>query len=421
MSITIAASLHSSTSKELPTGWRWAKLGEFMPPTVGSLDLAQFPTEAFDLYSIPAFDQGVPEVVHGKNVGSTKQVVVSGDVLLSKIVPHIRRTWVVGNNTGRRKIASTEWIVFRTSDVDSEYLKYALVDDSFHKEYMRTTSGVGGSLVRARPALVSQLFIPLPPLQEQCHIASILREQMAAVETARIAAQARLEAVASLPAALYRHFFGDIPAFAASPVLPIKANLPGWQWHRLTDLARLATGHTPSRYHSEYWNGEIPWLQLADIRSLDSHEVQDTSEHINELGIQNSSAVLLPKGTVCMSRTASVGFFTIMGRSMATSQDFVNWICSENIDPWFLMYLLIANRERIRDLGSGAVHKTIYFPTVQSFNVCIPSISEQRRLAHEIREYLSLTEYIALTARTEREAINTLPAALLRRAFNGEI
>jgi hypothetical protein len=58
---------------------------------------------------------------------------------------------------------------------------------------------------------------------------------------------------------------------------------------------------------------------------------QDTLESTNEQGIANSSARLLPEGTVVLSRTASVGFVTIMGRPMATSQDFVNWVCGPEL------------------------------------------------------------------------------------------
>ena len=68
----------------------------------GSVDPSKFPGEVFDLYSIPAFDSRQPEVVAGKLIGSTKQIVEPGDVLLSKIVPHIRRSWVVGEKQGWR-------------------------------------------------------------------------------------------------------------------------------------------------------------------------------------------------------------------------------------------------------------------------------------------------------------------------------
>ncbi len=285
----------------------------------------------------------------------------------------------------------------------------------------RDAQARGANIQNLRFSQLNNLEIPLPPLPEQQRIAAILKEQMAAVDKARAAAEARLDAVKALPAAFLREVFGAEPVISASPVTPRKAPLTGWTWHRLTDIARLATGHTPSRYHPEYWKGDVPWIQLADIRVLDGHEAQDTAEHTNKLGLANSSAVLLPKDTVCMSRTASVGFFTVMGRPMCTSQDFVNWVCGDTLVPWFLLYLLIASREKIQELGSGAVHKTIYFPTVKNFSVCIPPLAEQRRFANVLREQITAAETARAAAEAELAAINALPAALLRRAFNGEL
>src|SRR5204862_484319 len=100
------------------------------------------------------FDEGSPVVAPGNAIGSSKQVVAPGDILLSKIVPHIRRSWIVGPSRGRRMIASGEWIVFRSPHVDPRYLRQTLVSDPFHAHFMATVSGVGGSLLRARPVHV---------------------------------------------------------------------------------------------------------------------------------------------------------------------------------------------------------------------------------------------------------------------------
>src|SRR5688572_18280959 len=93
----------------------------------GSVDPSKFSQEAFDLYSIPAFDRGEPEVAIGADIGSAKQVVQPGDVLLSKIVPHIRRSWVVRPDRGRRLIASGEWIVFRSARLHPPYFRHVLI------------------------------------------------------------------------------------------------------------------------------------------------------------------------------------------------------------------------------------------------------------------------------------------------------
>jgi len=192
---------------------------------------------------------------------------------------------------------------------------------------------------------------------------------------------------------------------------------PGWRWKALVELARLESGHTPSRYHPEWWGGDIPWISLADIRDLDGKVAYETHEYTNEAGIANSSARVLPQGTVVLSRTASVGFVTIIGRPMATSQDFVNWICGPELDPWFLAYLLMASRDYIRSLGSGAVHRTVYMPTVEAFRVCVPPLEEQRRIIDLLCQGLAHAEQARAAAEIQAEAASSIGSAVLRSVF----
>jgi type I restriction enzyme S subunit len=163
--------------------------------------------------------------------------------------------------------------------------------------------------------------------------------------------------------------------------MPNKALPDGWRWTSLSDVARLESGHTPSRKHPEYWGGEIPWIGIKDATENYGRKIQDTHQHTNELGIANSSARVLPPNTVCLSRTASVGYVVVMGRPMATSQDFVNWVCSSAIDYRYLKYILISERESFLRFASGTTHQTIYFPEVKGFHVALPPIEEQRAIA----------------------------------------
>ena len=146
-------------------------------------------------------------------------------------------------------------------------------------------------------------------------------------------------------------------------------------------MARLESGHTPSRRKPAYWDGDVPWIGIKDARLHHGRVIEDTIQHTTPLGIENSSARILPAGTVCLSRTASVGYIMMMGQPMATSQDFVNWVCGPDIDARFLMMLLIAEQDSLLSFASGTTHQTIYFPEVKAFHVCLPPIDEQRRIA----------------------------------------
>lgn len=129
----------------------------------------------YTLYSVPAYETGRPQRVDGAEIQSGKQYLEAGDVLLCRIVPHIRRAWVVSPHR-TATIGSTEWIVLRHPRFDQAFLRQYLLCDEFHTKFMSTLAGVGGSLSRARPAAAARIEIPAPPLPEQRRIAAILDE-----------------------------------------------------------------------------------------------------------------------------------------------------------------------------------------------------------------------------------------------------
>lgn len=296
-------------------------------------------------------------------------------------------------------------------EVEGEFLYFLLR----HRMADIRLMGAGATFAEVSKTDIEGFVVTIPPVLIQRRIAAQVSDQLAAVDNARRVAADRESVVRSLRTRAYRHAFADHVPFGAhlSTVDPPA----GWTWQLLTDLARLETGHTPSRSRQDWWGGDIPWIALPDIRRVDGRLALETLETTNPEGIAHSAARVLPTDTVVMSRTASVGFVTRMGRSMATSQDFVNWVCGPELDPEFLMHLLIRSRSQIRSLASGAIHKTVYVPTVKTFRVCAPSIAEQRRISARLRERLASIDAMESASRAEREAIYALPAALLRRAF----
>lgn len=170
---TIADESHAFEVEDLPQGWSETTLGECQGRT-SSLDPRDFRDEQFDLFSVPSYSTYTPEVLYGSEIGSAKQIVQPGDVLLCKIVPHIRRAWTVPPARGRRQIASGEWIVFRDHGLDPNYLRRFVLSDAFHVRFMMTVAGVGGSLMRARPSEVAKIEVPVPPRAEQTRIVNQL-------------------------------------------------------------------------------------------------------------------------------------------------------------------------------------------------------------------------------------------------------
>jgi type I restriction enzyme, S subunit len=213
-----------------------------------------------------------------------------------------------------------------------------------------------------------------------------------------------------------------IPGVAALSVnVPDREPPEGWIWVSLRRVARQETGHTPSRKHPEYWGGDIPWIGIRDAADHHGGIINDTVQHPTQLGIDNSSARVLPADTICLSRTASVGYIVRMGRPMATSQDFVTWTCSGALDPDYLLYALLAEGEEIRRFGKGSTHTTIYFPEVRALHICLAPFDEQRTIVRRVKAALSWAENIRLETERAAALIPNLDQANLAKAFRGEL
>ncbi len=184
---------------------------------------------------------------------------------------------------------------------------------------------------------------------------------------------------------------------------------PTWRWVALKTVANLESGHTPSRRKPDYWNGGIRWLSLKDIRGLGGNTIYETIDHPTEQGIANSSARLLPAGTVALCRTASVGKCVILGREMATSQDFVNWTCSRELVPAYLLAAFRASQMEFDRVKQGSTHKTIYMPVVERFRLLLPPLEEQHRIAATLDK--------ADAIRRKRQQAMLLSEQLIRSVF----
>ena len=162
---------------EIPKSWRWTCMAEVNEYNSASVDPSKSPNNDFELYSVPAYETGMPEFVKGKDISSSKKSVSKNDVLLCKINPHLNRAWIVSHYKENMPcLASSEWIIFRNSSIIPQYLSFCFTSKYFKELMLSNVSGVGGSLMRAQPAIVNKYLFPLPPINEQCRIVAAIQE-----------------------------------------------------------------------------------------------------------------------------------------------------------------------------------------------------------------------------------------------------
>ena len=159
-----------------------------------------------------------------------------------------------------------------------------------------------------------------------------------------------------------------------------------WEVEILDRLTQRGSGHTPNKSIDSYWNGGLKWVSLADSRKLDNLYIFDTDLEISELGIQNSSAVIHPKGTVIMTRDAGVGKSAIISEPMAVSQHFMAWRCGEGMNNYFLYYWLQYKKRMFENVAMGSTIVTIGLAYFKKLKIAAPILkTEQEGIGEKLR------------------------------------
>ena len=127
-----------------------------------------------------------------------------------------------------------------------------------------------------------------------------------------------------------------------------------WRRGVLGDLGDIRSGGTPATNQPRYWNGEIPWCTPTDITALSSRHLASTSRTITPLGLNDSSAELLPPGSVVVCTRATVGVAAIAQIPLATNQGFKSIVPAEDFDSDFVYYLVTSLRGEMERWAAGS-------------------------------------------------------------------
>lgn len=170
----------------------------------------------------------------------------------------------------------------------------------------------------------------------------------------------------------------------------------GWLWTRLGNLGEIVGGGTPRTNIAEYWaDTGIPWLTPADLYGLTEKLIGKGRRFITRAGLENSSARLLPVGSVLFSSRAPIGYVAIAENELATNQGFkscVPYIMGMN---HYLYYFLKSEGKRIDEGASGTTFKEVSGKEVMRIPIPLPPLAEQHRIVARVDELFALADAAA--------------------------
>jgi type I restriction enzyme S subunit len=194
----------------------------------------------------------------------------------------------------------------------------------------------------------------------------------------------------------------------------------GWVWVTVADLGIIVGGGTPSTKVSQFWNGDIAWITPADLSGYKGKYIGNGKRYLTELGLEYSSAVLLPKNSLLYSTRAPIGYIVITNEKLATNQGFKSLIPLPSTCVDYLYYYLQSAKQLILGMASGTTFLELSLSSFSKIPVPLPPISIQNRIVDKIEEQLSELENGVGKLLDSLKRLEFYKQLILKNAFEGK-
>lgn len=149
---------------------------------------------------------------------------------------------------------------------------------------------------------------------------------------------------------------------------------------KIKEFAQVINGSTPSSKNPQYYDGDIVWFTPKDLATQNKKYVSVSERTISEKGYKSCSTSMLPPGSVLMSSRAPIGLLAITTVPCCTNQGFKSFILdTEKCNPEYLYYYLKYHIKEIESLGSGTTFKEVSKPSIEEYEVDLPSLEKQKK------------------------------------------
>ncbi|HGF5226149.1 TPA: restriction endonuclease subunit S [Vibrio parahaemolyticus] len=192
-----------------------------------------------------------------------------------------------------------------------------------------------------------------------------------------------------------------------------------WKWCYLSDLGSIIGGGTPKSNEDVYWTDKgVKWLTPADLYGLKSKYIGSGKRDITNLGLEKSSAQLLPKGSVLFSSRAPIGYVAITSNELATNQGFKSVVPIFQELSEYIYYFLKRSGKFIDAEASGTTFKEVSGTVVSKVLTPLPPIAEQHRIVAKVDELMALCDQLEQQTEASIEAHQVLVTTLLDTLTN---
>ena len=391
--------------------WEQRKLGEISEKVLEKNQNMQYRetfTNSAELGIISQTDFFDKEISNKENI-SGYYVVRENDFIYNPRISNLAPVGPINRNKlNKTGVMSPLYTIFNVKNIDLDFLENFFQSKHWHK-YMKLN---GDSGARAdRIAIKDAVFFEMPILiPKNIHEQILIGKTINNFNKYITLHQRKLENLKLKKKALLQKLF---PKNGEQfPELRFPGFTDAWEQRKLGEVATVTGGGTPSTNISEYWNGDIDWYSPVEIG--ENRYVSGSIRKITKLGLEKSSAKILPVGTVLFTSRAGIGNTAILQVEGCTNQGFQSITPNLNeLDTYFL-YTMTPKLKRYGEIiGAGSTFVEVSGKQMEQMNLMVPSLEEQKRVSELFK---TMDDAITLHQR-KLEHLQLQKKALLQQMF----
>ena len=285
-------------------------------------------------------------------------------------------------------------VAFDKEDISKKFFVYQ-VESVLEKA---ANEAHGATMKHLTKKVFDNLPFYLPSREEQEKIASKLEQVSKLIECRKL----QLEKLDELVKSRFIEMFGGINDSSLYPYKTVK------------ELTNVISGGTPSRNNTEYWNeGSIPWVKTTELQN---NIITEVDEYITELGLENSSAKIVPEGTILIAmygQGKTRGMTGYLGVEACTNQACACILPSDSISQKFLWQYFILSYENLRNLAKGGNQPNLNGNLIKNYPVLYPPLDLQNQFA----DFVAQVDKSKLAVQKSLEQLEILKKALMQEYF----
>ncbi|KXZ72080.1 restriction endonuclease subunit S [Acinetobacter venetianus] len=401
----------------VPNGWSKIKLGELTTViTSGSRDWAQYYAESgskfirmtnLNRHGIHLLLDDLKYVsVDSSSSDGKRTALQAGDILCS-ITAELGKIGWIPDNFGEAYINQhTALIRIDGKKADSKFIAYQLSSTGLN-QVINSLNDAGAKSGLNLPT-IRTIPIYSPPLLEQQKIAQILSTWDQAISaTEKLLENSQLQKQALMQQLLT----------GKKRLLDKNGVRFGGEWKNfcLADIADMNSGGTPKSSVPEYYDGDIPWVSIADMTNHGKW-ISTTERNLSLLGLENSSARIYPKNTILYAMYASIGECSIAKVEVSSSQAILGIRPKDCLHYEFLYFYLCSLKDRIKLQGQQGTQSNLNAGMVKDFKIYLPNLEEQKAISN----VLNICDEEILVLQKKLDCLKREKKALMQQLLTGK-